>query len=215
VEPEAVEPEAVEPEAVEPEAVEPETIEPEALQTISGLKSEEMPATDPQPQETALAEEPSEEFAGAFGTLGHLAYQESETAEKAVSQEKPPVESEPDDLKGFSKLSSLLEALEDDDLSADSESRRVTHTEVSPAATPAGKDVVIGPPPPIEFDDALSEIDRSFSDSDLVEAPSSPAKKPEVAETKVTASKKEAEESPLKSLRSLITSLEEDEDEEW
>lgn len=200
----------------------PETAPPEAVQTAPSLAPEEIEPTDIQTPEIASGEETGDDFSGAFGALGHLAYQtttddESKPVPESTVQEREEIEEEPESIKGFSKLSSLLQALEDEIEPEISERSQPIRPRAQQPALAADEKVEVGPPPPVQFDAALSEIDMTFSEEDLAKEPVS---MPEAVDTKDTETtkiekKKEPEEVPLKSLRALISSLEEDEEEEW
>ncbi|MFW9914287.1 MAG: hypothetical protein ACFFGZ_01645 [Candidatus Thorarchaeota archaeon] len=212
------------PEAIPPAEIPlPETAPPEASQIGPSPPSREIKPADLGTPEISAQEEAGEDYSGAFGALGHLAYQSTteagpEPSSKPIAPEREEIQEDSDSIKGFSKLSSLLQALEDEiepDISRRSQPIR---RRVQQAAAPsAGEKVLIGPPPPVQFEAALSEIDMTFSEEDLAKKPVSTPEASDAKdlETKESKKKKEPEEVPLKSLRDLISSLEEDEEEEW
>ncbi|MHA2270857.1 MAG: hypothetical protein ACXACI_03275 [Candidatus Hodarchaeales archaeon] len=200
----------------------PETTPPEVAQTAPSPKPEEIEPTDLQAPEITSEEEAGEEFSGAFGALGHLAYQPTtddapEPTPDSTAQEREEIQEDAEGIKGFSKLSSLLQALEDEIEPGISERSQPIRPRVQQATPSADEKVLVGPPPPVQFDAALSEIDMTFSEEDLAKEPASMPEATAIKDTEATKPKKKKspEEVPLKSLRALITSLEEDEEEEW
>jgi hypothetical protein len=212
------------PETIPPAEVPlPETAPPETPQIGPSPTPEEIEPVDLSTPEILPEQESAEDFSGAFGALGHLAYQPAEEARseptsEPIVQEREEIQEGTVSIKGFSKLSSLLQALEDEiepDISG--RSQPIVPRGQQAAAPPAGEKVLVGPPPPVQFEAALSEIDMTFSEEDLAKKPVSIPDAPDTKglETTEPKKKKEPKELPLKSLRDLISSLEEDEEEEW